>query len=142
MKSVSVKDVEFIAFRLAQETLSYNEPIPDFATRFPNILESCLAVPFQTFLKRSLYPSLIKKAGILFYLLIKNHPFQNGNKRIAMTSLFVFLYINKKWLRVDAQKLYNFAVWVAQSPTEFKEETLRAIEKFLKSHMVGLADQG
>jgi len=142
MKSVSVKDVEFIAFRLAQETLSYNEPIPDFATRFPNILESSLAVPFQTFSKKSLYPSLIKKAGILFYLLIKNHPFQNGNKRIAMTTLFVFLYVNKKWLRSDAQILYNFAAWVAQSPPEFKEETLRAIEKFLKSHMVGLADQG
>jgi len=142
MKTISVKDVEYLAFRLAQETMSYNEPIPDFATRYPNILESCLAVPFQTFSKKSLYPSFSKKAGILFYLLIKNHPFQNGNKRIAMTTLFLFLFLNKKWLRADAQKLYNFAVWVAQSPPEFKDETLQAVEKFLKAHMVDLTAGG
>lgn len=141
MKTISVRDVEYIAFRLAQETMSFNEPIPDFSTRYQNILESCLAVPFQTFSKKSLYPSFVKKAGILFYLLIKNHPFQNGNKRIAMTTLFVFLYVNNKWLRTDAQKLYNFAVWVAQSPPEFKDEMLRAIEKFIKIHLIELSPQ-
>jgi len=141
VKTISVRDVEYIAFRLAQETMSFNEPIPDFSTRYQNILESCLAVPFQTFSKKSLYPSFVKKAGILFYLLIKNHPFQNGNKRIAMTTLFVFLYVNNKWLRTDAQKLYNFAVWVAQSPPEFKDEMLRAIEKFIKIHLIELSPQ-
>jgi len=84
MKIVTVKDVEYIAFKLAREMLSFDEPIPDFSTRFPNVLESCLAVPFQSFSGKSLYPTLISKAAMLFYLLIKNHPFQNGNKRIAI----------------------------------------------------------
>ena len=66
---------------------------------------------------------------MLFYLMIKNHPFQNGNKRIAMTTLFVFLYLNRKWLKVDSKELYNFAVWVAQSPAKLKDETVKAIEK-------------
>ena len=136
MQILTVKEVEYIAVKLAQQMLSFNEPIPDFSTRFPNILESCLATPFQSFSKKSLYPSLVSKAGMLFYLMIKNHPFQNGNKRIAMTTLFVFLYKNRKWLRVDAQELYNFTVWIAQSPRQFKEETVRAIEKFLRSHLV------
>jgi len=136
MHILTVKEVEYIAVKLAQQMLSFNEPIPDFSTRFPNILESCLATPFQSFSKKSLYPSLVSKAGMLFYLMIKNHPFQNGNKRIAMTTLFVFLYKNRKWLRVDAQELYNFTVWIAQSPRQFKEETVRAIEKFLRSHLV------
>lgn len=139
MRIITVKEVEYLAFQLAQEILAFNEPIPDFSTRFPNILESCLATPFQSFSKKSLYPGLISKASVLFYLMIKNHPFQNGNKRIAITTLFVFLYKNKKWIKVDSQELYNFTVWVAQSPPQFKDETLKATEKFLKTHVVNLA---
>jgi len=138
MKTITLKEVEYIAFKLAKEMLSFDEPIPDFSTRFPNALESCLAVPFQSFSGRSLYPTLISKAAMLFYLLIKNHPFQNGNKRIAMTTLFVFLYRNGKWLQVDTQELYNFTVWVAQSPRTVKDETVKATEKFLKTHLVKL----
>lgn len=138
MKRITLKEVEYIAFRLARETLSFNEPIPDFSTRFPNILESCLATPFQTFTGKSLYPTLLSKVSMLFYLMIKNHPFQNGNKRIAMTTLFVFLYKNKKWIKVDTQELYNFTVWVATSPARLKDETVKAIEKFLKLYIVDL----
>jgi death-on-curing protein len=140
MKLVTVREVEYIAFRLAQDMLGFDEPIPDFSSRFPNILESCLAVPFQRFSKKALYPTLVSKAGILFYLLIKNHPFQNGNKRIAMTTLLVFLYRNKKWIKVDTQELYNFTVWVAQGPRTVKEETIKATEKFLKTHLVNLEE--
>lgn len=138
MKTITIKEVEYTAFRLAKELLAYNEPIPDFATRFPNILESCLATPFQSFSQRSLYPGLVSKASILFYLLLKNHPFQNGNKRIAMTALLVFLYMNNKWIKADLQELYNFAIWVASSPPQFKDEVVKAIEKFLKSHIIKL----
>lgn len=138
MEIITVKEVEYLSFRLAKKMLSYNEPIPDFNTRFPNILESCLISPFQSFSGKSLYPSLVSKAAILFYLMIKNHPFQNGNKRIAMTTLFVFLYKNKKWIEVDTQELYNFTVWVASSPPKVKDETVKAIEKFIKSNLVDL----
>ena len=138
MVIITVKEVEYTAFRLAQEMLSFNEPIPDFSTRFPNILESCLATPFQTFSRKSLYPTLISKASMLFYLMIKNHPFQNGNKRIAMTTLLVFLYKNNKWIKVDTQELYNFTVWIAQSPPKVRKETVKAIEKFLSAYIVNL----
>ncbi len=138
MKTITLEEVEYIAFKLAKEKLSFDEPIPDFSSRFPNALESCLAVPFQSFSGKSLYPTLVSKAAMLFYLLIKNHPFQNGNKRIAMTTLFVFLYRNGKWLVVDTQELYNFTVWVAQSPRTVKDETVKAAEKFLKRYLVKL----
>ncbi len=138
MEIIQVMEVEYIAFRLAREMLAFYEPMPDFSTRRPNILESCLAAPFQSFSRKSLYQGFISKASILFYLLIKNHPFQNGNKRIAMTTLFVFFYKNKKWIKVDTQELYNFTVWVAQSPPKVKNETVKAIEKFLSSYIVDL----
>lgn len=138
MEIMTVREVEHISFRLAKELMRYNEPIPDFATRFPNVLESCLATPFQSFDGKSLYPSLISKAGMLFYLMVKNHPFQNGNKRIAMTTLFVFLHMNKKWIKVNTQELYNFTVWIASSPPPYKTEVVKSIEKFIKQHIVDI----
>jgi death-on-curing family protein len=138
MKTISIGDVEYIAFRIAQELLTQDEPIPQFTSRYPNILESCIATPFQRFSKKPLYPGLIKKASILFYLMIKNHPFQNGNKRIAMTTLLVFLYINGKWIDADLQEMYNFTAWIAESPAPFKDESVKAIEKFIRSHLTAI----
>ena len=140
MKIITVQEVEFIAFGIAEQHLSFNEPIPDFSTRYPGILESCILTPFMKFGGKSLYPSLIAKAAVLFYLLVKNHPFQNGNKRIAIAVLFVFLYSNKKWLRSDIQELYNFTIWVAQSPAGLKDETVLGIGKFIRTHLITLSD--
>jgi len=136
MRTLNILEVEYLSFRLAQEILSFNEPIPEFSTRFPNALESCLATPFQSFSGKSLYPDMISKASILFYLMIKNHPFKNGNKRIAMTTLLVFLHKNGKWLKVGTQELYNFTMWIAQSPPRAKNEAVRATENFIKSCIV------
>ena len=136
MKSLVVQEVEYVAHRLAQEFMTWNEPIPNFSTRFPNALESCLATPFQSFSGKTAYRGLVARASVLFYLMIKNHPFQNGNKRIAVTTLLFFLYKNRKWMKLDNQELYNFAVWVAQSNPKVKDATIQAIQKFLKTYMV------
>lgn len=136
MRIITLEEVEYVAFELAREHLSFDEPIPDFSTRFPNILESCVLTPFQEFSGKRLYPTLVKRSSILFYLIIKNHPFQNGNKRIALTTLLTFLSFNGKWLEADIQELYNFTVWVAQSPAPFKKQVVSAIEEFVRRHLV------
>ncbi|MBI3956618.1 MAG: type II toxin-antitoxin system death-on-curing family toxin [Candidatus Kerfeldbacteria bacterium] len=135
---LTVDEIQYLAHRLAKETMDFDEPIPEFSTRYPGKLESCIVLPFQKFARRSLYPTMTQRAAMLFYLLIKNHPFQNGNKRIAITSLFVYLYKNKRWLRVDTQELYNFAVWVASSPSKLKDEVVTAIDKFILFSIVKL----
>ena len=76
--------------------MTRDEPIPDFSSRFDGILESCLAVPFQKYAGKDVYQGLVAKAARLFYLMVKNHPFKNGNKRIAITTLLTFLFFNKK----------------------------------------------
>ncbi len=134
--SIKIIDIEYVAYALAKELLLWSEPIPEFKTRFPSVLERCVAAPFQTFSRQVLYPGLIKKASMLFYLMIKNHPFQNGNKRIAMTATFYFFHRNGKWLRVDNQELYNFAKWVAESNPKLKDATISAIETFFKSYLI------
>jgi len=138
LKRLTILDVEYVAYSLAKETMIWSEPIPDFSTRYTNSLERCIEAPFQSFGGKQLYPGILKKSSILFYLMIKNHPFQNGNKRIAMTTLFYFLFQNEKWLRVDNQELYNFARWVAESNSKLKDDTVNAIETFLSSYMVDL----
>lgn len=136
IKQISITQIEYIAHRLAVDTMSWNEPISTFDTRYPNILESCILTPFKKFDKKFLYSGLGEKAAILFYLLIKNHPFQNGNKRIAVTTLLVFLFLNGKWLKVDKQKLHNTSTWVAQSPSEAKEEVIAYVAKFIRQNLV------
>ena len=141
IKRISVDFVKYGAHTLARETMHWNEPIPEFDTRYPNILESCVSVPFQKYEGKDLYKSLEAKAAILFYLLIKNHPFQNGNKRIAITTLLLFLFINKKWIKIDKIVLYNTAVWVAQSPPDAKEEVVDFIVKFVRKYLVEWKDE-
>jgi prophage maintenance system killer protein len=55
----------------------------------------------------------------------------NGNKRIAVTTLFVFLSLKGKWIEVSNQELYNFAVWVANSPPQVMKEAVSAVESFI-----------
>ncbi len=138
IKKISVEIIEFGSHELVKKTINWNEPIPEFNTRYPNILESCVKTPFQTYGGKDLYKNIEGKGGVLFYLMIKNHPFQNGNKRIAITTLLMFLFLNDKWLEVSDIELYNFAVWVAQSPRDAKDDMLTYISKFVKKHLVNL----
>ena len=57
-----------------------------------------------------------------------------------MTTLFFALYETKKWIKTDTQTLYNFAVWVAESPPNAKDEVVQYVEKFIKTHMVPLEE--
>jgi death on curing protein len=132
----NLDEIQYVAHELACKLMGYNEPIPDFITRYPNTLERCLGALQQTYNQKDLYPTFLDKASILFYLMIKNHPFQNGNKRVAMMSLFYFLIKNKKWIRVDTKVLYNFAKWVAESNSDVKDAVLDAIKIFLKGNMI------
>ena len=140
-QGLTLAQVEHIAFALAKERLSFGEPIPAFATRYPNILESCLATPFQRFYGITAYRSLYGKAAMLFYLLIKNHPFQNGNKRIAVTVLLVFLHKHKKWVSTTLQELYGITKRVAESQAKDRDFVLMAVETFLRKRVTVWTDQ-
>ena len=69
-------------------------------------LESSLAQPRATFGGDDLYPTLIDKAAALGYGLAMNHPFIDGNKRIAHAAMAVFLELNGSGLEaaVDDQE--------------------------------------
>ena len=137
MRPIRISEVEHIAHDLAKKHLEGDEPIPDFGTRYHGILESCLATVFQTFDGKDLYPTLIDKAAMLFYLMTKNHPFFNGNKRIALTTLLVFLTMNNKWLDVQPEPLFQISIEVAASNPKYRESVVTEIKKFIRR---GLTD--
>jgi len=91
---------------------------------------------FQIFSGNALHPILTTRASILFYLMIKNHPFRNGNRRIAITTLLTHLFENKQLLKADTQELCNPTVWVAMSPSQPKDQVVAAIERSIEDHLV------
>jgi len=133
---LSLEQFEQICFEVA---VNYKwipaEPIPDFSTRYPDKLESCLAAPQQTFGGELLYPTLVTQAAILFYLLIKDHPFVNGNKRIALVTLLVFLFINDKWLRPSQNELYELTIRVASSDSRESKVVQAEIQQFIATRV-------
>ena len=58
------------------------------------MLESALAQPRATFGGADLHPTLVQKAAALAFSLTLNHPFVDGNKRLAHAAMEVFLVLN------------------------------------------------
>lgn len=134
---LSIETFRQLCFNLAaQSDWTAAEPIPHFDTRFPGRLESCLETPQQTFDGNYLYPSLVDQATILFYLLTKNHPFANGNKRIAVTALLVFLFLNGRWIASGQDEMYELAMYVAASEAREREAVLASVRNFIQEHLV------
>jgi death-on-curing protein len=57
-------------------------------------LDSALAQPRATFGGVDLYPTLVEKAAALCFLLVQNHPFVDGNKRVGHAAMETFLVLN------------------------------------------------
>ena len=57
-------------------------------------LKAAVAQPRMTFDSEDLYPSLIDKAAALCFSLVMNHPFVDGNKRVAHVAMETFLLLN------------------------------------------------
>jgi len=134
---VTLNDVRQICFELVSALkLDHTEPLPPFETRYPGRLEACLGNPQQTFDGQLLYPTLVDQAAILFYSLSKAHAFQNGNKRVALITLLTFLYFNEKWLFVDLIDLHEFAVTVAASDPNMKDDVVNNIKTFILENII------
>lgn len=77
------------------------------------LLDSALESPFQSFSGEELYPSIQAKAARLCYGLVKNHAMLDGNKRIGVHSMLVFLAINGYELKYTQKELADLILDVA-----------------------------
>lgn len=81
--------------------------------RDEGLLDSAVNAPFQTFLGNDLYPTIYQKGVRLCYGLIKNHPFIDGNKRIAAMCFLMFFRMNNIWFRYDCDDLCDLILKIA-----------------------------
>jgi death on curing protein len=68
-------------------------------------LLTALTTPFQGAYGQEAFPTLLDKAAALAFFLVNNHPFYDGNKRIAAAALRLFLERNAAPLRADDEAL-------------------------------------
>ena len=92
--------------------------------RDAQLLDSALKTPFQTFGGNNLYPNILDKASQLCYSLIENHPFVDGNKRIGVHLMLLFLKLNNIEVNYSQQELVDFGLDIASgkmSKNDIKE---------------------
>lgn len=77
------------------------------------LLESALNAPFQTFDGEYIYKTIQSKAAKLGYFLIKNHPFIDGNKRIGILVMMIFLEINGIEIKCTDEELISLGLGLA-----------------------------
>lgn len=94
--------------------------------RDEGMLDSALNAPFQSFGGEDMYPSLQQKAARLCFGLVKNHPFVDGNKRIGVHSMLVFLALNGIELQHSQTELSDVILQLAAGEIE-SEDLLRWI---------------
>jgi death-on-curing protein len=83
--------------------------------RDAKMLEASVNSPFHTFDGQYLYPTLQAMAAHLAFSLIKNHPFLDGNKRIGILSMLVFLEINGLPVMCTDDELVFLGLGLAES---------------------------
>jgi len=104
-----------------------------FGNQKDQSFKSSIAVIDQTFDGKELYPSIEEKAANLLYLVVKNHSFTDGNKRIAAW-LFVwylnenhYLYTVKGFKKIGNDTLVALTLMIAESNPKEKEILINVI---------------
>ena len=92
------------------------------------MLESAINAPFQTFNYQDMYPTIQQKAARLCYGLVKNHPFIDGNKRIGVHAMLVFLALNRIELEYSQEELYTIILKIASSQATIEDLSTWIIE--------------
>ena len=95
--------------------------------------QGALAAIYQTFGGEELYPSVEEKAAHLLYFLIKDHPFTDGNKRIAAAMFLWFLDENGALYAANGRKriadnaLVALTLMIAESRPQHKDTVVKVV---------------
>lgn len=116
--------------------LKFNNDSNLFALERNEGLKAILGAIYQSFDGKDLYPTIEEKCANFFYMVIKNHVFIDGNKRIAATLFIYFLdyykilFKNNKQI-IDNNTLVALTLLIAESNPKEKEILVDLIMNFL-----------
>ncbi len=82
--------------------------------RDANLLLSSIESPMMAVFGEELYPTVYDKAAIYLFSIIRNHPFNDANKRTGAGAAYLFLQINKAPIPFNDESFENFVVKVAK----------------------------
>jgi death-on-curing protein len=85
------------------------------------LLESAVLGCYQSFGGEDLYPTIIEKAARMAFTICNNHPFIDGNKRVAVASMLIILRINDISLLYTQQELVTLGLGIADSSIDYKD---------------------
>lgn len=117
--------------------MKFNEKSKLFALERDKGLESIINNIYQTFDEKDVYESIEEKASNLLYLVVKNHVFVDGNKRIAATIFIYFLdfygmlYKGDKKI-IEPDTLVATTLLIAESNPKEKEVIVDLVMNFIK----------
>jgi prophage maintenance system killer protein len=114
-----------------RELMARNEATSLFGNPRGEALEGILGSIEQTMFGEALYRSREEKAAHLLYLVIKDHPFSDGNKRIG--SFLFMLYLQQEGMahQLNPQALTALALLIAESAPASKDLMIRLIINLL-----------
>ena len=133
--SVSAKELEQDIAKLKAELIAKKETSAIFATeKNQGALEGILGNVFQSAFGEDVYPSLEEKAAHLLYFIVKNHPFNDGNKR---SGAFAFIwFLRKSGLqfldRISPETLASVTILIAESNPKEKDKMVGLVLMLLK----------
>ncbi len=131
---LAVKLINDIAARLTEKGEAGNLFGREMGHRFKGIIGAL----YQTFDKKDLYVSVEEKAAHLLYLTIKDHPFSDGNKRIASIMFLYFLEKNGYLYKANGERkitdntMVALSLLIAASDPKEKDIMIKIITNLLK----------
>ena len=134
--SVGALDVDTAKAAIAalkQELMARKEASALFGSPRGDALEAILGNIEQTMFGEPLYRSREEKAANLLYLVVKDHPFSDGNKRIASLLFLLYLRQEKMAHNLNPQALTALTLLVAESAPTGKDVMVRLIVNLLGS---------
>ena len=123
--------------KIKKDLIAKKEASDFFGRENSDKFKGILGNIYQTFDRKELYPSLEEKSAHLLYFIIKDHPFVDGNKRIA-SFLFVyyldkndFLYRSTGEKKINNNTLTALAILIAISDPSEKDKLIKIITNLL-----------
>jgi death-on-curing protein len=120
------------------------DPIGIPGVKSNDMLESACMRPFTSLGGEEKYKGALEKLAALFYSLVMNHPFHDGNKRTALASLISGMSLNKRYFKPDTTDESIFRMVVSLAKNDFPpghgqarphaDFVVEELHKWIKSH--------
>ena len=110
------------ALHIARRTLGADSVIRDVG-----LLEAAVARPAASVGGNDAYPTLVEKAAALVHSAVRNHALVDGNKRLGLMLLVVFLGVNGVRLHASNDQAYDFIVAIAEGELDAVTEIAAAL---------------